>query len=133
MNELYERTKKLGLTPRAVDDIACTAHNAVMAWARSQGDYSHEIWTNSSAEHKDSMRAGVIAQLKNPDRTPESNHQAWLEQKVKDGWTYGETRDETAKTSPALVSYRELPASFRRRNAIFQAIVNALDPRRYED
>lgn len=132
MNDLYSRTTALGLEPKIVDDIACTAHSAVMAWARSQSDFTHEIWSNCSAEHKNSMREGVLAQLENPDRSPQSNHEAWLDQKVKDGWQFGPVRDEVAKTSPALVAYRDLPVEFRKRNAIFQAVVNALDPRRYE-
>jgi len=66
VNELYERVTALGLTPTDIDNIACTAHEAVRAWARSQGDFSHEIWTNTSAEHKHSMRLGVVAGWRTP-------------------------------------------------------------------
>lgn len=131
MNDLYERTTALGLTSRQIDDIACTAHTAVMAWARSQGDYSHEIWTNCSAEHKNSMRLGILARLENPDERPSANHERWLAQRAEDGWTWGPVRDEANKKNPAMVSYSELPVDFRKRNEIFMAIVNALDPRKY--
>lgn len=133
MNDHYQRTTALGLVPTDIDNIACTAHEAVKAWARSQGDYTHEIWSNTSAEHKDSMRDGVLARLENPEESSGANHHRWLERKVEEGWTYGPVRDPALKQSPALVSYAELPVEYQRRNEIFIAVVKALDPRQYSD
>lgn len=131
MNDLYERTKALGLTPKDIEEIAYVAHEAVKAWARTNGDYSHEIWSNCSYEHKTSMRAGVIARLENPDESAEANHDRWLEAKAKDGWKYGPVRDETKLENPAFVPYGCLSADHRKRNEIFMAVVKALDPRKY--
>jgi len=36
-------------------------------------------------------------------------HDVWAEGRIRDGWTYGETRDDVAKTNPCLVPYDELP------------------------
>lgn len=131
VNELYERVTALGLTPTDIDNIACVAHEAVRMHARQQGDYSHEIWSNSSAEHKHSMRLGVVKRLEDPDEPAHANHERWLEHKLHEGWTWGETRDEVNRRNPAMVSYSELPPDFRKRNEIFMAVVKALDPRRY--
>lgn len=38
-------------------------------------------------------------------------HDTWALGRIKDGWTYGETRNDAAKTTPCLVPYDELPAS----------------------
>ena len=38
-------------------------------------------------------------------------HEVWAEGRIKDGWTYGETRDDVKKTTPCLVPYEELPES----------------------
>lgn len=133
MNDLYSRTQALGLTPKQVEDIACVAHDAVKAWARSQGDYSHEIWANCSAEHKNSLRRGILARLENPDESPQANHDRWLEDQAAAGWKYGPVRDETTLENPAFAPYSELPVDFRKRNEIFIAIVRALDPRRYQE
>ena len=41
----------------------------------------------------------------------ENTHEVWAEGRVKDGWTYGEKRDDAAKKHPCLIPYRELPDS----------------------
>ena len=38
-------------------------------------------------------------------------HDAWAAQKLKEGWTYGDVKDEGKKTTPCLVPYDELPES----------------------
>lgn len=35
-------------------------------------------------------------------------HEVWSIGRIKDGWTYGEQRDDTDKTHPCLVPYEEL-------------------------
>ena len=131
MNDLYQRTTALGLEPAQIDAIAYVAHDAVRAWARTNGDFTHDLWSNCSAEHKTSMRTGVLARLEKPDESAEDNHNRWLEHKANDGWTYGPERDEAHKRSPAFVPWSDLPVDFRARNEIFMGIVKALDPRKY--
>lgn len=36
-------------------------------------------------------------------------HDVWAVSRIKEGWTYGKTRDSFAKTTPCLVPYNELP------------------------
>ena len=36
-------------------------------------------------------------------------HETWSFNRVKEGWTYGEKRDDLKKTTPCLVPYEELP------------------------
>lgn len=38
-------------------------------------------------------------------------HEVWAQARVKEGWTYGETRDDKKKQTPCLVAYDELPES----------------------
>lgn len=38
-------------------------------------------------------------------------HDVWAKSRIKDGWKYGATRDDKAKTHPCLVSYEDLPDS----------------------
>ncbi len=38
-------------------------------------------------------------------------HEVWAAGRIADGWTYGEKRDDEAKTHPCLVPYEELPES----------------------
>lgn len=36
-------------------------------------------------------------------------HEVWAESRVKDGWTYGDVRDDAEKFHPCLVPYEQLP------------------------
>lgn len=36
-------------------------------------------------------------------------HEVWAETHIKQGWTYGEQRNDELKTHPCLISYEELP------------------------
>lgn len=40
-------------------------------------------------------------------------HEVWALGRVKEGWKYGETRNDELKTHPCLVPYEELPESER--------------------
>jgi hypothetical protein len=46
----------------------------------------------------------------------EMAHNKWLKEKKNQGWTYGEKRDEAAKTNPILVSYDHLPPHMKSAN-----------------
>lgn len=35
-------------------------------------------------------------------------HENWAAQRIKDGWVYGENRDDEKKTHPGIVAYEEL-------------------------
>ena len=37
-----------------------------------------------------------------------NTHEVWAAGRLRDGWTYGERRDDEAKTHPCLVPYEEL-------------------------
>ena len=36
-------------------------------------------------------------------------HEVWAESRIKEGWSYGSSRDDKEKTHPCLVPYEELP------------------------
>lgn len=36
-------------------------------------------------------------------------HEVWAETRIKQGWKYGEQRNDELKTHPCLVSYEDLP------------------------
>lgn len=43
------------------------------------------------------------------ERLAENAHDHWAETRMREGWTYGERRDDGKKTHPDLVPYGELP------------------------
>lgn len=38
-----------------------------------------------------------------------NTHDVWAEVRIKDGWSYGERRDDERKLHPCLIPYEELP------------------------
>ena len=45
------------------------------------------------------------------EKLAENTHDVWAEGRIKDGWTYGENRDDALKHHPCLVPYSELSES----------------------
>ena len=63
------------------------------------------------------MRDGLIDALEG-DLTPEEGHQAWMENRLANGWTLGPVKDIEKKTSPCLIPYSQLPYDQRVKDAI---------------
>lgn len=47
------------------------------------------------------------------EKIAENVHENWSAERMADGWTYGEKRDDKSKTTPCLVPYSELPEEER--------------------
>lgn len=47
------------------------------------------------------------------EKLAENTHDVWAEGRIRDGWTYGERRDDTLKHHPCLIPYDELSESER--------------------
>ena len=45
------------------------------------------------------------------ERLAENAHDIWAAQRLADGWTLGEKRDDVARKHPCLIPYSELPES----------------------
>lgn len=110
----------------AAIEIARVAHEVNRAYCRAIGDDSQVPWEDAAQWQKDSAFAGASMILNDPSVTPEQSHDAWMEQKFADGWTYGKVKDATAKTHPDLVAYDELPTEQKAKDFIFGAVVRAL-------
>lgn len=45
------------------------------------------------------------------EKIAKNTHDVWAVGRMNEGWTYGEKKDDTVKTTPCLVPYEELPDS----------------------
>jgi hypothetical protein len=52
-------------------------------------------------------------------------HNVWVRHKLDQGWTYGEKKDQEAKTHPLLVLFDQLPKDEQRKDFLFVGIVEA--------
>lgn len=104
---------------------ARAAHETNNVYNAAIGDTPSPAWNQLT----DAQRAGIIAGAEHALQggSPEASHELWLRTRIAEGWTYGPTKDFDAKTSPCLVPYAELPEPPRRKDALFQAIVRAME------
>ncbi len=111
---------------RKVISIASVCHEANKAFCEANGDNSQLDWGAAEQWQRDSAIVCVEFRLNNPDAGHDSQHNAWMEDKIKDGWVYGDTKDAEAKTHPCLVPFNDLPEFQQKKDALFCAIVDAL-------
>lgn len=45
------------------------------------------------------------------EKIAENVHEVWSQNRIKDGWKYGEVRNDERKETPCLIPYSELPES----------------------
>ena len=45
------------------------------------------------------------------EQMSKNSHEIWAESRIRQGWTYGELRNDEFKTHPCLVPFEELPDS----------------------
>ncbi len=108
------------------DWIAVVCHQANKAWCEANGDKSQKDWNEAEGWQRSSAINGVEFRLNNPEAGKDSQHNAWMKEKVDAGWVYGEVKDAEAKTHPCIVPFEQLPEFQQKKDALFCAIVDAL-------
>ena len=106
--------------------LACAraAHEANRAYCIAIGDLSQKPWDEAEQWQRDSAIRGVIVALQGA--TPGRQHEAWMADKLRDGWVYGEVKDPIAKTHPCLVAYEDLPLAQRQKDALYITVVRGM-------
>lgn len=116
------------MAPKAVftvEQIAQVAHEANAAYCRTIGDYSQLPWDDAPDWQKESAIKGVQFAIENPGAPASAQHDAWLRDKIADGWKYGPVKNPETKEHPCVVSFLELPAEQRTKDYLFRAVVEA--------
>lgn len=114
------------ITDLEILGIAQLCHEANRNFCALNGDLTQKGWGEAEQWQRDSAYNGVKFRLANPDAKEDAQHNAWMEDKIKDGWVYGVVKDAEKKTHPCLVPFDELPLFQQKKDKLFCAIVDAL-------
>jgi len=106
--------------------IAIVCHEANRAWCFVNADATQKEWIQAEEWQRESSVKGVLFRLNNPDAKHDAQHNAWMQDKINDGWVYGEVKDAEKKTHPCIVPFEQLPEFQQKKDALFCAIVDAL-------
>jgi hypothetical protein len=109
-----------------IEMIASVAHEVNRAYCQAMGDMSQPKWADAPDWHKNSMKAGVVFHLENPDAGPEGSHESWMEQKLLEGWNYGPEKNPETKEHPCLVPFDQLSKAQQAKDWMFRAVVHSL-------
>lgn len=112
------------MTPQ---NIARVAHEANRAYCTVLGDASQLPWESAPDWQQQSAINGVNFHLANPGSLPSASHENWLKEKLEQGWTYGPVKDPDKKIHPCIMPYDGLPLVQQIKDALFIAIVHALE------
>lgn len=114
------------LSDDAVAKIAQVMHEAMRAWQKANGQAPAPAWSRAPKWMKASSIDAVRWRLNNPNAGASAQHDRWSTQKKVDGWKFGKTKDGVKKTHPMLVPYGKLPEVERRKDALVNAVIDAL-------
>lgn len=111
--------------------MARMCHQANKAWCEANGDTTQKNWDEAEEWQRESAIKGVQYRLDNPNAGEDSQHNAWMNDKIADGWVYGEVKDAEKKTHPCIVPFEQLPEFQKKKDIIFCAMVDALYDRTF--
>ena len=116
----------MSLPPDPLDAVARTVHEALRAWAAAHGKRDIPAWDEAPDWMHASTRESVRHALEHDAPDARTQHDQWLSQKARDGWTLGPVKDAAARTHPLMVPYDDLPEWERRKDALINALARAL-------
>jgi hypothetical protein len=109
-----------------IEAIARVCHAVNAALCSSFGDHSQKPWEQAEQWQRDSAIKGVQFRLDNPNALESAQHDAWMKDKLDQGWKYGPVKDAVKKEHPCLVPFEQLPPEQRAKDALFCAVVDSL-------
>lgn len=107
-------------------EIAKVAHEINKAYCSSIGDESQTSWEDAPQWQKDSAVNGVIFHLENVDAGADASHNNWMNEKIQNGWKYGEVKDPENKLHPCIVPFEMLPKEQQTKDYLFRQVVHSL-------
>lgn len=107
--------------------IARVAHMINDAYRAATGETPRGPFEQQSDDMKQGAILGVVQHLMNEHGiSPRVAHDLWMENKLKNGWRFGDVFNAETKEHNCLLPYDCLPESQRVKDHLFSAVVEAL-------
>lgn len=126
INQHIKTMSENGRSMNKVEKVAYMTHQANKSWCELHGDYSQKDWNEAEDWQRESAIKGVQFRIDNPNAGDDAQHNAWMQDKIDNGWKYGEVKDPQRKLHPCIVPFEQLPEFQKMKDVIFCAIVDAL-------
>ena len=114
----------------ALEKIGKLCHDLNRAICIANGDDSQKSWKEAESWQRRSTIAGVNHILKTIESGREPNpadqHEAWMADKISDGWVWGPEKCAEKKTHPCIAPYESLPNHQRLKDQIFIIAAKAM-------
>lgn len=98
--------------------IAELVHELIRTWDRLNGVDKPEF-SEIDQETLDSTIEGILGIASGSITKPSDSHKAWMLNRLRNGWKYGEVLNRDEKIHPSLVQYHELPEVERIKDHLF--------------
>jgi len=108
-----------------IEEVAQVCHEANRAYCETIEDFSQKPWRDAEPWQKDSATRGVLFAIGHRQAPASAQHDAWLADKLRDGWKFGPVKDAGKKEHPCCVPYADLPDEQKFKDSLFRAIVHA--------
>lgn len=111
-----------------IEKAAKVAHETNRAWCQVNGDMSQPTWEDAPYWQRESAINGMKFHLENPNADDSASHESWLNEKISNGWKWGEFKDPNSKppTHPCLVPFNELPIKQQIKDGLFRAVAHQI-------
>lgn len=103
---------------------ARAAHETNRAFCIAIGDFSIVPWEQAPEWQRQSSLKGVEGAL--AGATPEQSHESWLEEKRRDGWSWGPAKDPANKRHPCFAPYGDLDPMQRMKDQLYLTVVRSM-------
>jgi len=111
------------MTEKKIYQIAKNAYNVCRAFEISNEGEKTPLWSKLREEDRELVIKSVELLLENNRTYASSVHDAWIDNMIEKGWTYGKEYDEKLQTNPHMIDYRSLPHLQRAKDRLFHQVV----------
>ena len=99
------------------------AYTSLQTYNEIIGDQVDALWADASAEIRAFYPMIADFYLRNPEADQKYSHELYLILKKLNGWSYGDTYDDTNKKSPMIIPYQDLNAARKVKYKIVKNVI----------